>query len=650
MNTIRSKMYFVALMPFILSSISQLVTDLWVLINATDNNYTTIASQNAASGDNFLVQAENRIAVYTDMLSRREDIAEAVALDDASTYEKLIKDEYKKISSLDPVVRSMEITNDKGIILIRGHNPSVKGDDKSKHKMVVNALNNQTTSALTVSPTSKKTAFDTVAPLHYKDKIVGTLKIGAYISEELVNYISQNSNADISLMVDDTFMAGSMKGFTDFKLSNEVKAKLARGETVNMIEKVGTNNFNMVYTPLADENGEYHAVIVTKYARNALEAERKTAFLKSLGAVLLLLLLLVPLVTWATKSISGPLLSLNKSMEQISNDNLKAEIKHLDKTGEIGDMARVIEIFRKNAIKTKELEQNRQVESRKQEERLFSLEGIIKDFESKAMAIVDAVSSSASELNKTAKSMSHISQETSEKATTVASASEQASINVQTVASATEELSYSIAEIARQVGEESHIARQAVSEVNETNQVIGSLAQAASKINEVVSLITDIASQTNLLALNATIEAARAGDAGKGFAVVAGEVKSLASQTAKATDDIANQITDVQSKTNLAVIAIEKIGNVINKIDEISTTIASSIEEQEAATQEISRNVEEASNGTTEVSNNIVNVTAAAQQAGVAANQVLSSSEELESKASQLKLEVNGFIQKIRAT
>ncbi|OPZ76957.1 MAG: Methyl-accepting chemotaxis protein CtpH [Alphaproteobacteria bacterium ADurb.Bin438] len=192
------------------------------------------------------------------------------------------------------------------------------------------------------------------------------------------------------------------------------------------------------------------------------------------------------------------------------------------------------------------------------------------------------------------------------------------------------------------------IARQAVSEVNATNEVISGLAQSAQRISEVVKLITDIANQTNLLALNATIEAARAGDAGKGFAVVASEVKNLANQTANATDEIASQISDIQSKTEGAVSAITKIGEVINKIDEFSTAIASSVEQQGSATGEISRNVEQASRGTADVSNNISVVTHAASETGASASEVLKASEELSLKAMMLKKEVTSFIENIR--
>ncbi len=269
-------------------------------------------------------------------------------------------------------------------------------------------------------------------------------------------------------------------------------------------------------------------------------------------------------------------------------------------------------------------------------------------FEQTIKGMVEIVASAATQLQSTARTMEGTANSTSQRATVVASAAEDASANVQTVAAAAEELSASIAEISCQVSQSTDTANGAVAEAEKTNDQVQGLAEAAQKIGEVVSLINDIASQTNLLALNATIEAARAGEAGKGFAVVASEVKNLANQTAKATEEISAQITGIQNATQDAVHAIQGIGSTIGEISESSSAIAAAVEEQGAATQEIARNVEQASSGTTEVTTNINEVTQQATETGNAASQVLEAAGELASQAEKLSTEVSSFLHTIR--
>jgi len=262
-------------------------------------------------------------------------------------------------------------------------------------------------------------------------------------------------------------------------------------------------------------------------------------------------------------------------------------------------------------------------------------------------SVVEGLSSSATELQSSAESMAGTSEETSAQSQAVAAAAEEASANTQTVASAAGQLTSSIQEISQQVTESAKIADGAVDEAKTANETVDSLAEMATQIGDVVNLIRDIAGQTNLLALNATIEAARAGEAGKGFAVVASEVKNLATQTAKATEDIADQIGQVQAKTADAVGAIQTITDVITRVQEISATIAAAVEEQTASTDEISRNIAEASSGAQEVSQNIVGVQQAASESGQSAGQVLEAANELGKISEQLRAEIAAFIEQI---
>jgi methyl-accepting chemotaxis protein len=306
------------------------------------------------------------------------------------------------------------------------------------------------------------------------------------------------------------------------------------------------------------------------------------------------------------------------------------------------------------AAMTKDSEERAAAEQKAAEEkadaaRKLAMRKLADDFESAVGKIVDTVSMTAMELEGAASTLSRTAETTQQLSAAVAAASEESSANVQSVSAATDEMAASVNEISRQVQESSRIATEAVGQAEKTDNRISELSQAAGRIGDVIKLITAIAEQTNLLALNATIEAARAGAAGKGFAVVAQEVKQLASQTAKATDEIRGQIAGMQTATQESVSAIKEIGDTIDRISQIATTVATAVEEQGASTQEIARNVQQAAHGTAQVTGNITEVTRGASETGSASAQVLSSAKSLTGESNQLKMEVAKFLATVRA-
>ncbi|MGY0715063.1 methyl-accepting chemotaxis protein [Azospirillum argentinense] len=349
------------------------------------------------------------------------------------------------------------------------------------------------------------------------------------------------------------------------------------------------------------------------------------------------------------RGVSAPIGAMTAAMRRLAGGDKTTVIPFANRGDEIGAMATAVQVFKDGLIEADRLAAEQAAEQAAKLRRTEAVERLIASFEEQVADALRNVAAAATELDTTAQSMAATARQTNDQAANAAAAAEQTSANVQTVASAAEEMSSSIGEIGSQVTRSTGIAGQAVQEAGRTTDSVRGLAEAAHRIGAVVQLITNIAGQTNLLALNATIEAARAGEAGKGFAVVASEVKQLANQTARATDEIASQIQAIQEATAGSVGAIEGIGRTIAAINEISTSIAAAIEEQSAATNEISRNVQQAAIGTREVSSNIAQVTEAAGTTGAAAHQVLGAAGGLASQAENLRRDVESFLAAIRA-
>ncbi|MCA1400535.1 HAMP domain-containing methyl-accepting chemotaxis protein [Bradyrhizobium sp. BRP56] len=373
------------------------------------------------------------------------------------------------------------------------------------------------------------------------------------------------------------------------------------------------------------------------------------SFVVALIGLLAVVAVSAGLIVMVRRRILNPIAALTGRMSRLASGEVAETIPGAARKDEIGAMAAAVQVFKDNKIEADRLAAEKEAENDVKMRRARVLDDLTRTFEAKVTELVGGLSAASSVMEETAQSMSDTAAATNRQAAVVAAASDQTSTNVQTVASATEELTSSISEIARQVATSTEIAARAVDHARRTGDTARSLAEGAQKIGDVVTLIQSIAAQTNLLALNATIEAARAGEAGRGFAVVASEVKSLAGQTAKATTEISEQITAIQTASDETVTAIRSVIDVITEIDQIGTAIAAAIEEQGSATKEISRSVQEAARGTQEVNSNISGVQRAADDTGGAANQVLGAAEQLSTQSKDLAGQVNRFLSDVRA-
>jgi methyl-accepting chemotaxis protein len=534
----------------------------------------------------------------------------------------------------------------------RVHAQKTFGDDVSGRRGTVVEAIRDGKQIVGVEPGRESLGIFGMTPIMRDGKSVANVDVGAAFGKEFVDRAKQRFGIDLAVhWFDGKAVKRLSSTFGDGVVATQDELKgVFDGAALQRDATIGGHAAALYVGQIRNYAGQPVAVMEVIKDTTEYEAAATRAQLHLLLATLAILAGAILLAFLLGRGLSRPLAAITAVMNRLSSGDIEVTIPGGERKDELGTMAVAVDVFRRSMIEARSMRETQEASKQQVEREKKALQRDMADrFEADVKGVVTAVADATKDMQRVAGEITASVNGTSERAAAAAAASEEASASVSTVAAATEELASSVAEIGRQVTHSSGVADGAVVKAGQTTEMVESLTAAGEKIGDVLRLIGAIASQTNLLALNATIEAARAGDAGRGFAVVASEVKELASQTAKATEEIAGQVTAIQSATGDCVIAIGGISDTIREISGIATTIAAAVEEQDSATREIARSVQQAAMGTSEVSLNVTGASQAADQSRILANNVLVASGELNQHATALFKSVDSFLAGLRA-
>ncbi|MEP6838248.1 MAG: methyl-accepting chemotaxis protein [Bradyrhizobium sp.] len=538
-----------------------------------------------------------------------------------------------------------------GVVIYRVHAPKIFGDDISGRRTTVAEAIKTGKQIVGVEPGREALSIFGMTPIVRDGKTLANVDVGAAFGKEFVDRAKKRFGIDLAVhSFDGKEFKKLSSTFGDGVVAtpDELKAVM-NGQALRRDATLGGHPAALYLGQIRNYAGQPVGILevikdTTEYEAAAATSQRNLI----LGTVAILAAAIV-LAFLLGRGLSRPLAAITAVMNRLSSGEIDVTIPGSERRDELGTMAAAVDVFRRSMIESRSMREAQEASKQQTELEKKALQRQMADrFEADVKSVVAAVATATTDMQRVAGEITLSVSGTSERAAAAAAASEEASASVNTVAAATEELASSVAEIGRQVTHSSQVAENAVQKASQTTEMVASLASAAEKIGDVLRLIGAIASQTNLLALNATIEAARAGDAGRGFAVVASEVKNLASQTAKATEEIAEQVAAIQSATGGCVTAIGGISDTIREISGIATTIAAAVEQQDSATREIARSVQQAATGTSEVSVNVTGASQSADQSRALADNVQAATGQLGRQADALHASVDTFLAGLR--